>query len=196
MKRINSRTAILEASYSLMLAQGYAATSVDDICRQAGVSKGSFYHFFPTKQDCALAMIDHHMLEAEQTIQAGLDLEGLDPSDAAIAYVEHIESLSEVMFENGCLIGAFALELAETHPELREQVSTVFRGTTAEFEKVLAPLCEASTQSDTPTPRELAEQMMSVIEGGVVLSKAHNDRRYVSQSLRLFRKYLGTLRTN
>ena len=190
----DSRTSLLESCYTLMLAHGYAATGVDEICRHAGVSKGSFYHFFLTKQQCALEMLDHHMAGARAVIEDGLDLTGLNATEASIAYVEHFERLSEKIFQNGCLIGAFALELAESHPELREQVSRIFKDTAAYFEKVLTPLVKASRQKNVPTPQQLAEQMLTVIEGGVVLSKAHRDTRYLSQGLRLFRHYLETLR--
>lgn len=177
-----------------MLAKGYAATGVDQICRHAGVSKGSFYHFFSTKQQCALEMLDHHMAGAQATIEAGLDVTGLDPLDGAIAYVKHVEDLSERVFQHGCLIGAFALELAETHPELREQVSRLFQGTTSHFERALEPLSQGTPSPEMPSSRELAEQMLTAIEGGVVLSKAHGDLRYLSQGLRLFRHYLELLK--
>jgi TetR/AcrR family transcriptional repressor of nem operon len=194
MAKSGSRTSLLDSCYALMLARGYAATGVDEICRHAGVSKGSFYHFFPTKQQCALEMLDHHMAEAQATIEEGLDLANLRLDDVSIAYVEHVERLSEKVFQNGCLIGAFALELAESHPEVREQVSRIFRGTAYHFEKVLTPLAKASRQKNVPTPQQLAEQMLTVIEGGVVLSKAHGDTKYLSQGLRLFRHYLESLR--
>ena len=139
-------------------------------------------------------MLDHHMAGAQATIEEGLDLAGLNAIEASIAYVEHVERLSEKVFQNGCLIGAFALELAESHPEMREQVSRIFKGTAEHFEKVLTPLVKASRQKNVPTPQQLAEQMLTVIEGGVVLSKAHGDTKYLSQGLRLFRHYLESLR--
>lgn len=194
MNATGTRTSLLESCYSLMLVKGYASAGVDEICRHAGVSKGSFYHFFSSKQQCALEMLDHHMAGAQATIEEGLSATGLDPLDAAIAYVRHVEDLSEKVFQNGCLIGAFALELAETHPELRERVSDLFKRTTAHFERALEPLSDAIRSPDKPSARELAEQMMTAIEGGVVLSKAHGNLRYLSQGLRLFRHYLELLK--
>lgn len=195
MTTANTRVTLLESCYTLMLAQGYAATGVNEICRHAGVSKGAFYHFFETKQQCAMSMLEHHMAGAQALIEEGLDLSGLDELEAAIAYVKHVEKLSEEVFQDGCMIGAFALELAESHPELREQVSKIFQGTAAHFEKVLAPLSKGKRRRDRPSSRELAEQMLTVIEGGVVLSKAHSDTRFLSQGLRLFRHYLESLKS-
>jgi TetR/AcrR family transcriptional repressor of nem operon len=192
MVETQTKSRILEAAYELMLGQGYAATGVNEICRRAEVSKGSFYHFFETKQQCALAMMWHHMAEAEQML-GGLDVTRFEPIEAALRYVQYIEDVSADMFKQGCLFGAFALELAETHPELRAEVAKVFSSLTDHYEKILEPISRACRGPDSPTGRELAEQLVTVIEGGVVLSKAHGDVRFMPQALRLFRHYLKGL---
>ena len=203
----DTRTRLLEATYVLMLSKGYPSTTVDEICQRAEVSKGSFYHFFKSKQQLALEMLGHHMAGAKERIERGLDLEGLSGAERAIGYVRHLERVGEEVWRDGCLIGGFALELADTHPEVRERVSQIFGDLTDYFETVFAPLCPlpsgAATSndqpasdkplSDAPQPRELAEQLIMVIEGGVVLSRAHRDSRFVPQSLRCFRRYLELL---
>lgn len=192
--RPDTRTRLLDATYSLMIRKGYPSTSVDEICAAAEVSKGSFYHFFKSKQDLAIAMLEHHMEGALEAIEEGLDLSGVEtPAERVIRYVKHVEEKSEDVWSEGCLIGSFALELAETHPEIREKVSRIFRDLVDEMEQVFAPLCRPHSGLDTPPARELAEQFIMVIEGGVVLSRAHADRRYVPQAIRGFRRYLETL---
>jgi TetR/AcrR family transcriptional repressor of nem operon len=191
--RSDAKTRLLDAAYMLMLTKGYPSTSVDEICESAGVSKGSFYHYFKSKQELTLAMIEHHMADAKETIEGGLDLTGVEGAERAIRYVKHVEDGAEDIWKDGCLIGSLALELAETNPEVREKVSQVFRDLTDHFERVFAPLCQAHRGPDTPPPRELAEQFIAVIEGGVVLSRAHLDRRFVPQAIRCFRRYLESL---
>jgi TetR/AcrR family transcriptional regulator, transcriptional repressor for nem operon len=188
-----TRTRLLDAAYSLLLRKGYPATSVDEICDAAEVSKGSFYHLFKSKEAMTLAVLEHHMAAAKDEIERGLDTDGLDGAQRAVRYVKHVEDAAEELWHDGCLIGSLALELAETNPEIRERVSEIFRDLTDHFERVFLPLCQAHRGPDTPPPRELAEQFLIVIEGGVVLSRAHFDRRYVSQALRCFRRYLETL---
>lgn len=186
----DTRTSLLQASYALMLNKGYAATGVAEICRSARVSKGAFYHCFQTKQHCALEMLRHQMTTAQAIMEQGLHLDGPDDIKGSLRYVRHVENRSEQIFRDGCLIGSFALELAETHPELREQVSRIFQGTTGQFARALAPLARARKQPPRLSPRDLAEHMLTVIEGGVVLARAHGDTRFVSQGLRLFRRSL------
>ncbi|MEQ8786172.1 MAG: TetR/AcrR family transcriptional regulator [Pirellulaceae bacterium] len=189
----DTKRRLLEATYALMLRQGYPSTSVDEICTEAGVSKGSFYHFFKSKQEMAVAMLEHHMADAQEVLEGGLDLTGVKGPQRAIQYVRHIEEGAEEIWRDGCLIGSFALELAETNPELREKVSQIFRDLADHFETVFTPLSQAHPGPNTPSPRELAEQLIMVIEGGVVLSRAHYDPRYVPKALRSFRRYLEML---
>ena len=56
----NARSRLLETAMQLMYARGYSAVGVQEICAQAGVNKGSFYHFFPSKQALILAVIEAH----------------------------------------------------------------------------------------------------------------------------------------
>ena len=191
--KTDTRTRLLDAAYSLMLRQGYPATAVDEICDVAEVSKGSFYHFFKSKQDLAIGVLEHHMDGAMEMIEQGLDLQGVSGPQRAVRYVKHVEDGAEELWSDGCLIGSFALELAETNPEIRSKVSQIFRDLEGHMEQVFVPLCQAHPGPDTPPPRELAEQFLAVIEGGVVLSRAHQDRRYVPQAIRCFRRYLETL---
>ncbi|MFZ4540232.1 MAG: TetR/AcrR family transcriptional regulator [Rickettsiales bacterium] len=51
---------LIDAAHALIWANSYAQVSVEDICREAGVQKGSFYHFFPTKSDLAAAALEDH----------------------------------------------------------------------------------------------------------------------------------------
>lgn len=189
----DTKQRLLSAAYDLMLSKGYASTSVDEICEAAQVSKGSFYHSFDSKQDLAIAVLVHHMAGATDEMERGLDLTDVEGPERAIRYVKHIEDGAEELWSDGCLIGSFALELAETNPEISGTVSRIFRDLENHMERVFSPLCRAHRGPDTPPPRELAEQFLAVIEGGVVLSRAHRDRRYVPQSIRCFRRYLETL---
>jgi len=191
--KLDTKTRLLEAAYTLMLRKGYPATSVDEICEAAEVSKGSFYHFFKSKQELAISVLEYHMDGAMEEIEAGLDLADVTGPQRAVRYVKHVEEQAEELWYQGCLIGSFALELAETHPEIRQRVSAIFRDLEVHMAKIFEPLCEAARGPGTPSPRELAEQFLVAIEGGVVLSRAHQDRRNVPQAIRFFRRYLELL---
>ena len=68
-----TRARILEAAIKQFSVNGYNKASVDNICAQAGVSKGAFYHHFKTKQDVFLALLDGWLQTFDQAIEASKD---------------------------------------------------------------------------------------------------------------------------
>jgi AcrR family transcriptional regulator len=68
-----TRTKILEASIKLFSAHGFNAASVDDICAEAGISKGAFYHHFKSKQELFLALLDGWLKTIDNAIEASKD---------------------------------------------------------------------------------------------------------------------------
>lgn len=189
----DTRHKLLKAAYELMISRGYSATGVGDICEAAGVSKGSFYHFFATKEECAIAVMQAHGQEADEVLARDLEIRGLTGPAAALEYVRRFEDRSQDYFCDGCIIGTFALELAKTHPDLRKEIEGQLNEFTDQLEKGIKPIYANGIPPGAPTTRELADQMLIAIEGGVVLSKAYGDLTYVSRAVRGFRLYLETL---
>src|SRR5512144_2636319 len=68
-----TRTKIMEAAIKLFSNQGYNKSSVDDICAEAGISKGAFYHHFKSKQELFLALLDGWLQIIDQAIEASKD---------------------------------------------------------------------------------------------------------------------------
>src|SRR5574342_905637 len=68
-----TRTKILEAAITLFSNRGFSAASVDDICAEAGVSKGAFYHHFESKQTLFLALLDGWLQTIDRAIEASKD---------------------------------------------------------------------------------------------------------------------------
>lgn len=66
----NTRQKLVDAAHDLIWANSYAQVSVDGICKKAGVQKGSFYHFFPTKADLAAAALENHWAQTQPEIEA------------------------------------------------------------------------------------------------------------------------------
>ena len=65
-----TRTKILDSAVKLFSTRGYTAASVDDICTEAGISKGAFYHHFETKQALFLALLDGWLQTIDDAIEA------------------------------------------------------------------------------------------------------------------------------
>lgn len=187
------REALLDAAQRLMLSKGYPATKVDEVCEAAGVTKGSFYHHFGSKDDLALALIDHYFGAIAGALGAGRWASVEDPRRKLLAFLDHaIRASQDGMFKRGCLLGSFALDLSETHPEIRRELDDRFARLLEVVEPVLRDALRAAGRAK-PKPGALAKQFMSVLQGSIVLAKAGGDHSEVASGLRCYREMVAAL---
>jgi TetR/AcrR family transcriptional repressor of nem operon len=192
MKSTGTDTKILDAALRLMLSKGYPATTVDEICTEAGVSKGSFYHFFKKKEDVGLATLAHFYRRGQAEMRDGAFVGITDPLERALAFVDHIEAKSKYLWTDGCLLGSFATELTDTNPAMREEVSRLFNELAAVMAAMFRPV-EERVGAGGPTAKELADMFLTVLEGSILLARAHKDPERIPAAVRQFRGYLESL---
>ena len=193
MARHDSKERILAKAKELFLARGYAATTVDAICEKAGLTKGSFYYFFESKEELGLAVLDWSLQRGAQILANGPHRAIDDPVERAIAFIEHVESCSSELWSGGCLLGSFSLELADTNPRMQKAVSEMFQTVADYFAEEIEPLVAQSTGKPMPTANEFADQLLGILEGSIVLAKAHHDPSRIPKAIRGFRLALTAL---
>jgi TetR/AcrR family transcriptional repressor of nem operon len=89
-----SKQRILAAAKELFLARGYAGTTVDAICEKARLTKGSFYHFFDSKEELGLAVLDWSLQRSGQILADGPHRQVADPVERALTFIDHIANSS------------------------------------------------------------------------------------------------------
>jgi TetR/AcrR family transcriptional repressor of nem operon len=188
----NTKDKLIEAALALMLAKGYPATTVDEICASAGVSKGSFYHFFSTKEELALAALEAYAEWGFEALRKGSYADLEDPLSRAFGFLDHAQAIAHDVWGNGCLLGNLAIELADTNEVFRARISGIFEDLARRLADLFAVAVEPG-KPEAPRPIELAEFFLSVLEGSIVLAKAHDDWGRVPTALANFRLYLGML---
>lgn len=182
MARGETQQKILAAARELMLALGYSATSVDEICTRAGVSKGSFYHFFPTKEDLGLAVLNAFYHDGVDRVRDGAYIRVADPTRRLLGFFDHIESAAPEFWEHGCLMGNFASELGATSPAIARRIDQVFTELAGGLAPIFAPVANDAAESV-----ELAEQLLMTIEGAIIIGRAHDDPGRIAAGIRRFR---------
>lgn len=188
-----SKERILAAAKELFLARGYAATTVDAICEKARLTKGSFYHFFDSKEELGLGVLDWSLQRSGQILSDGPHRQIANPVERALAFIDHVANCSPELWSGGCLLGSFALELAETNVRMQKAVSGLFQAVTDNFAGMLEPLIAHTDGKEGPTAEELADQLLGTLEGSIVLAKAHRDPSRIPKAIRAFRLTLATL---
>jgi TetR/AcrR family transcriptional regulator, transcriptional repressor for nem operon len=180
----DTRSKLIDAGKSLMLARGFSATAVDEICVKADVSKGGFYHFFESKEELALAVLEAYYQEGIRRVMGGSFLRISDPTKRASAFLDHLEAIAADLWQHGCLLGNFATELAESNPTVHARVGKLFDHMVQGLAPLLAPL--AGERMGT-SAQGLAEQLLVSLEGSIVLARAYGDPQRIVQGIRHFR---------
>lgn len=189
-KPASAREKLLDAALDLMLARGYPATTVDEICQAAGVSKGSFYHFFETKEQLALAVLDTYLERVGRQLEGGPYTRLEDPRERALAFVDYLVDVARDAWGKGCVMGSFALDVAETSPAIQRAVSQTFTRVARGYGDAFAPALAGDDAARDARAADLAEHFLVAVEGGIVLAKAHRDWGYVTRALERFRAEL------
>lgn len=166
-----------------MLKYGYAATSIDDICSKARVTKGSLYHFFETKEELGLAVLDEFYERGVACVASGSYMGMNDPCQRLLGLFDHLETIGPDLWRHGCLMGNFACEFAESSQIIRRRVAGMFEELVNKLLPIFRPIARDRKEAD-----ELAEQTLMVIEGAVIMARAHDDPSRIASGLHRFRR--------
>lgn len=186
---------LLDAGISLMRVKGYNATTVDDICETAGVTKGAFFHYFESKTDIAKAAVERFRDGKSEEFEAATFRKLADPLDRVYGRLDFIkESVGGARrLTKGCLIGMLAQELSFTNPELRKVCQTAFANIAHEFETDLAEAKAAYAPEAAFDPKRLALLYVSIFQGSSMMAKASENNAVLLNNIEQFRSYLDLL---
>jgi TetR/AcrR family transcriptional repressor of nem operon len=190
----SSKTKLLEAALQVIRAKGYAATTVEDICQYAGVTKGSFFHHFKTKDDLALAAAAHWGTMTEGFFADAPYHLSQDPLKRLLGYIDFRgEILQGDLPDYTCLLGTLVQETYATHPDIRAACD---RGLSSHI-AILVRDIEAAKLLYAPDASWSSESVgyliQSVLQGAFIFAKARQGPEVVRESLAHLRRYLGML---
>ncbi len=191
--RGTARPRLLDAATDLIRTQGYAATTVDDLCAAAGVTKGAFFHHFDSKDDLAVAAADHWSATTGELF-ATADYHHADTAtDRVLGYVAFRAGLIVGAPEAfTCLVGTMTQEVFVTRPAIRDACASSILGHAATLEADIDAALTDAARADGVTARSLARHIQAVLQGGFILAKASNDPTLVTDSLEHLTRYLTT----
>jgi TetR/AcrR family transcriptional regulator, transcriptional repressor for nem operon len=192
--RRDSKSKLLDAALHLIRAKGYCATTVDDICNFAGLTKGSFFHYFASKEELAVAAAAHFSLMAERLFAAAPYRGVSDPVDRLLGYVDFRKSiLRGDLPEFTCLLGTMVQETYDTHPAIREACDAGISAHVASLEADFAEALRTHKVAGDWSARSLAFHTQAVVQGAFILAKAKSGPQLAGQCLDHHRRYLELL---
>lgn len=188
-----SRDRLVAATIDLVRANGYASTRVEDVCSAAGVTKGSFFHHFESKEDLAIAAARQWGIGAAQLFANAPYLAEADPLARLLGYLRYRrELISGTIRGWSCFAGTTIQETHETHPAIRSACADSIEVHLAHLTTLIEQV-----QARYPVPRlraeSLALHLQAVIQGTIILAKARQDAQVALDCIDHLYRYVELL---
>lgn len=189
-----SRTKLLESALHVIRAKGYAATTVDDVCARAGLTKGSFFHHFKSKDELALGAVAHFDAMADGIFSNAPYMALEDPRDRLLGYVDfRIALLDRELTEYTCLLGTLVQETYDSHPAIRGACDRAMSSHVAMLERDVA-LAKARHAPDAAwTAESVGYFIQASLQGAFIFAKAKQGPQVARDCLAHLRRYLELL---
>jgi TetR/AcrR family transcriptional repressor of nem operon len=188
----DTKTKILDAAARLFHEQGFNATGVSTILREAGVNSGSLYYFFPSKEALLQAVLERYVQLLHPIVMGPVEARTADPLERVFVLLQQYRDwLAPSGFSMGCPIGNLALEVADGLPDVRALIHQNFDNWIA---SVRGWLQDAGDRLPASLDRDqLARFILTVMEGGIMQARAEGSPRPYDACVGQLRAYFDLL---
>lgn len=188
----DTKARILETAFRLFHEQGYHATGIATILREADANSGSLYHYFTSKEDLLKGVLEYALTQLRPQVMDPVEARTVDPIERVFALLAQYRDMMAILHcRMGCPIGNLALEAGDDHPEARKLIDQNFRNWAL---VVKGWLDEAGDRLPRDVDREqLAHFVLTVMEGAIMQARAASDLGPYDASVAQFRAYVNLL---
>ena len=192
--KIGARERLIDAAVSLFRLRGYCATSVDDLCGRAGVTKGAFFHHFKSKEALAVAAADHFTQVSASLFEAADYRTHEDPLDRILNYLDLRKAMVVgALPDISCLAGTMLQETYASHPSIARACEASICGHAETLEADIAAAMARHRVGGDWTAQSLALHIQAVQQGGFILAKAKGGSAVAAESIDHLKRYIGFL---
>lgn len=173
-----TREHLLDVGLKQLRSTGYTATGVKEVLDLAQVPKGSFYHYFPSKEAFVVELFEQYALQEGERAERILGDASISPLKRLRVYFEELFSVAGQRGEiTGCLVGAMSLEVADHNPKLQAKLQSMYTVWQAGIADVLRQAIKQGELKKSTKPEPLAEFLINSYEGALVRMKGEKSDR-------------------
>jgi TetR/AcrR family transcriptional repressor of nem operon len=191
---INAKAKLLDAAMAVIRSKGYSATTVDDLCAVADVTKGAFFHHFESKEALGVAAADHWTRTTGELFAAAPYHRHADPLDRVLGYIDFRRQLLQgTLSDYTCLVGTMVQETFGTVPAIREACNRSIVGHAEALQADIAAAIRTHKIKAGWTAASLALHTQAVLQGAIILAKAQESRAVALDSIDHLQRYIRLL---
>ena len=190
----DARTRLLDAALSLIRTRGYSATTVDELCAAAGVTKGAFFHHFKSKDEIGVAAADHWSETTGALFADAPYHSHADPLDRVLAYLDFRKALLQGGVPDfTCLVGTMVQETYDSAPAIRDACERSITRHAGTLEADIEAALRERNMAPDWSVKSLALHTQAVIQGAFILAKARGGAEVAADSIDHLRRYIELL---
>ena len=172
MNKETTRDVLLNAGRRIFLERGYNHSGIESILQSAGVPKGSFYHYFGSKEEFGLEVLDRFAACVDADLDQYLSNRDLRPLERLAKHGESVcERLEGHKCRNGCLVGNLSQEMADQSESFRARLDEIFHNWRDRYAACLKEARDSGEIAAELDVRDLADFWLSGWQGAVLRSK-------------------------
>ena len=189
---------LMDIAERYILQNGFAATSIEDLIKEAGITKGGFFYHFEGKNALAYALMQRYR-EQDALLFSGLFKRAEELTDDPLQQMlVFVKLLAEMMADlggvhPGCLVASFTYESHQVNEEVREITADIVRDWRKLFREQLDNINSRYQANCDTSSDDLADMLSTIIEGGIVVSRALNDPSLLVKQILEYRSYIQLL---
>ncbi|MDD2853553.1 MAG: TetR family transcriptional regulator C-terminal domain-containing protein [Desulfuromonadaceae bacterium] len=187
MKRTHNKDDIIQVGLDLVLSRGFNATGVEAILKQANIPKGSFYNFFSSKEEFALAIIDKFVADRVEVFSPIFSDQSLPPLERVKRSFETlIETFEGAECSKGCLLGNLGQEMADQFANVRQRLEHSLQEWIKAVSRLLLQAQKEHAISTDMNTEMLAENLISSFQGALLYSKVKKSPEPLKNFIHLY----------
>jgi TetR/AcrR family transcriptional repressor of nem operon len=191
---LSTQDKLLDAAIGLMLEKGYTATSIADICRMAGVSKGGFFHYFADKEALVVAAIGRFVATQSARIRSAPFHAERDPLDRLFGALDFmLAGGADPTIPKSCLLGNLVQEVSATHPQIRERCNQCLSQRAGLYKAWLDEAVSLHRPETALDTQGLADYLVATLQGTLILYKASGDLTLFTKNVAHYKNYVRKL---
>lgn len=172
MSKVDTKERVLAAGAELVHSKGFNNTGIKEILDLAGVPKGSFYFYFPSKEAFGAELVEHYARSVGSTAMAVLRDSSLSPLERYRRFLLSFEEIfAEQGFSKGCPIGNLCQEMGDLSGAMRDKLAEVVGRMAGAVESVLREAVAAGEVSPDLDVAEMARFLLAAWQGSIMLAK-------------------------